>query len=346
MFVLQVAVVKGRGGIATAVAHYERMFRAVGVRSAVVFAGPSADALRAQGVDLLAAPALLTSPLGVALPLLGDLSRAVRERAAGAPLVVLVHSDLALAALRRLFPEAVFAVTCHSDKFKRKAKADLIVTLNEAQAAAAHAALPGESVALLGNPYVAPTPAPLAADGAPRINFVARFIPTKDPLTLLAAAGRLKTQPEIRFIGAGPLEAELRAAASAARVHATFPGWLSTPFAQFHRNDVLVLPSSWEGLPYLLQEALDHGVPIVASDNPGNRAALADGAFGALFPFGDAEALATAIDAALADLDALRAKSEKGRAALHARYGAAPFWRAFSQALDQISGPHSGRRHA
>ncbi len=344
MFVLQAAVVKGRGGIATAVAHYERMFRAVGVRSAVVFSGPSAEALRAEGFDIIEAPPLLTSPLAAALPVLGGLGAAVRARAGGAPIVVLVHSDLALASLRRLLPEARFAVACHSDKFKRKAGADLIVTLNGAQAAAARVALPGEHMALLGNPYVAPPPPPLSADGAPRINFVARFIPTKDPLTLLTAASQLKTQPspEIRFIGAGPLAAELRAAAASGQVRATFPGWLSAPFAAFHRNDILVLPSSWEGLPYLLQEALDHGAPIIASDIPGNRQALGDGAFGALFPFGDAPALAAAIDAALADLDALRAKAEKGRAALQARYGAAPFWQAFSQALDQAS----GQRHA
>ncbi len=342
MFVLQVAVVKGRGGIATAVAHYERMFRAAGVGSAVLFSGPSQDALRAEGFDLIDAPALLTSPLGAMAPLFGDLRRAILARAGSARLVVIVHSDLALGALQRLFPTAAFATPCHSDKLKRKAGADLIVTLNQAQTDAARAAFPAKPVAQLGNPYVAPTPAPLAATGETRVNFVARFIPTKDPLTLLRAAALLGTRPapEVRFIGAGPLEADLRAGAGGARV--SFPGWLNAPFSQFHRNDVLVLPSQWEGLPYLLQEALDHGVPIIAADNSGNRAALADGAYGALFPFGDAAALARAIDAALADLDALRAKAEKGRAALHARYGAAPFWQAFSQALNELP----GRRHA
>ncbi|GAM99993.1 glycosyl transferase [alpha proteobacterium U9-1i] len=343
MFVLQAAIVKGRGGIATAVAHYERMFRAVGVRSAVVFRGPSADALRADGVDVMDAPALLTSPFGAAPFVLDRLRAEVRTRAGAEPLLVIVHSDLALAALRRLFPGALFATPCHSDKFKRKRDADLVIALNQAQADACRAALPGARIALLGNPYVASPATPPASEGALRVNFVARFIPTKSPLTLIAAFAKLKARPCLRFIGAGPLEGEMRAAAAEANVEAEFAGWLSAPFSHFHRNDVLVLPSEWEGLPYLLQEALDHCAPIIAADNPGNRAALADGAYGALFPFGDALALARTIEGALADLDALRAKAEKGRAALHVRYGAEPFWRALTDELNQTPKRRDGR---
>ena len=98
-------------------------------------------------------------------------------------------------------------------------------------------------------------------------------------------------------------------------------------------GDVLVLPSHWEGLPYLLQEALHHGAPVIASDVAGNRAALADGAYGLLFRCGDVAALAKALEAALGDLDGLRAKAEMGRAPLAQRFGAQPFWRALSTAL-------------
>ncbi len=329
MFVLQAAMVKGRGGIATAVGHYERMFRAMGVRSAVVFKGPSAESLRAEGVDLLDAPELLTSPIGGVAPLFGDLRRAIEARARGEPILAIVHSDLALPSLRRLFPHAIFATPCHSDKFKHKRHADLVITLNRAQHELAAAALPGVRCALLGNPYVAAPPETLTEHGVPRLNFVARFTATKDPMTLLAAASLLRTSPppEVRFIGAGGLEAEIKAAASARGATASFPGWLNAPFSTFHRNDVLVLPSHWEGLPYLLQEALDHGIPIVASANAGNMAALGDGAFGELFPVGDAGALARVLEVALADLDGLRGKAEKGRQELRARYGADRFWR-------------------
>ncbi|QGZ94650.1 glycosyltransferase [Terricaulis silvestris] len=335
MFVLQAAVVKGRGGIATAVAHYERMFRAVGVRSAVLFSGPSTDTLREQGNDVIEAPSLLTSPLAGVLPLLSALRSAIEQRAAGEDILVIVHSDLTLPALKRLFPRARFATPCHSDKFKHKARTDLVITLNDTQHALVQAGLPSTRVALLGNPYVASEPVPLATGAAPRFNFVARFTPTKDPLTLLRAAALLSARTEIRFIGAGELDAELRAAAASSGVNATFPGWLTAPLAHFHRNDILVLPSQWEGLPYLLQEAMDHRVPIIAADNPGNRKALADGAYGDLFPFGDASALAAAMRAALADLDGLRAKAEKGRAALRPACGAEAFWRKLTAELEK-----------
>lgn len=334
MFVLQAAMVKGRGGIATAVAHYERMFRAVGVRSAVVFKGPSAESLRAEGVDVLDAPELLTSPIGGVAPLFGDLRHAIEARTRGERILAIVHSDLALPSLRRLLPGATFATPCHSDKFKHKRRADLVITLNRAQHDLARAALPGVRCALLGNPYVAAPAELLTGQGAPRLNFVARFTSTKDPLTLLKAVALMRAPPpEVRFIGAGELEAEVKAAAAKSGVRATFPGWLNAPFSAFHRNDVLVLPSHWEGLPYLLQEALDHGIPIVASDNAGNQVALADGAFGELFPVGDAGALARVLDGALADLDGLRGKAEKGRQQLRARYGADQFWRDLMAAL-------------
>lgn len=338
MFVVQSAVVKGRGGIATAVAHYENMLRAVGVRSVVVFSGPSIDTLRQQGADVLEAPALLTSPLAGALPLLSDLKAQLSSRAGAEPIVVIAHSDLTMPALRRLLPQARFATPCHSDKTKHKRSADLVIALNGAQRDHAVASLPGVPVALLGNPYVAEAAAPLSpSSAAPRFNFVGRFIETKDPLLLARAAVLMTPRASVRFIGDGEMASELRSLCAELGLNdAELPGWSLAPFAEFHRNDILVLPSHWEGLPYLLQEALDHGVPTIATDNAGNRTALGDGAYGALFPVGDAAALADAMRGALADLDALRTKAEKGRAALRARYGAEPFWRALTAELEKV----------
>ena len=334
MFVLQTAVVKSGGGILTAVLHYERMFRALGVRSAVLLGAPSGAALRAEGVDVLSAPELLVSPLGAMLPLFGALRTAIEQRTQGEPIIALIHSDRTLPALKRLFPSARFATPCHSDKFKHKKAADLVVTLNQAQHDLARAALPGVRCALLGNPYVAPPARPLVGEGAPRINFVARFTPTKDPLIVVEALARMPLAPQARFIGAGEMEGEVKAALAARSLAATLPGWIAAPFSDFHRNDILISPSHWEGLPYLLQEALDHGVPIVASDIAGHRAALGDGAYGTLFAAGNAAALADALELALANLDALRAKAEDGRAALREKYDAAPFWRALRTELD------------
>jgi glycosyltransferase involved in cell wall biosynthesis len=335
MFVLQAAVMKGRGGVLSAVLHYAAMFDAVGVTSACIYRGPAKQTLLGAGVQVIDAPAALSSPISVISPAVRALRDRVLEVSGGkAPDALIIHSDLTLAALKRSFPDAAVVTICHSDKLKRKDDADLVIVLNEGQERAARATLKHARVARLGNPFVAPAPAPLADGGPVRLNFVARFIPTKDPLALVNAAALLQAPPPLRFIGDGDLKPAVMAAAEAAGLEAEFPGWLWSPFTHFHRNDILVLPSDWEGLPYLLQEALQKGVPTIASDIPGNRTALGDGAFGALYPLRDNAALAAAIQAALDDLDALRAKAEMGRAALAERYGAAPFWRALRTELN------------
>ena len=185
-FVLQVASVKGRGGITTAVGHYARMFERNGVASAVVFRGPAANELRAQGIDVIDAPSLLLSPIAVAFPL-QRLRAEVAKRAGGSRLIVLAHSDRALPALRRIFPRAFFITPCHSDKFHHKRGADLVITLNPAQSALARVALPHARIRELGNPYAPletrPTPTEHASpsEGMPvRFNFLGRLEGFKD----------------------------------------------------------------------------------------------------------------------------------------------------------------------
>ncbi|MEQ1617731.1 MAG: glycosyltransferase [Terricaulis sp.] len=345
MFVLQVASVKGSGGIATAVAHYERMFRSVGVRSAVLFRGPSFESLRAGGSDMIAAPRLLTSPLSAFAPELSRVRTAVLERAGSDTLAVIVHSDRALPALRRMFSRACMITPCHSDKLKHKAHADLVVTLNPAQQALALTAFPGKRIRELGNPF-----APVAgsrgpnwdedAGGRVRANFLGRLEGFKDPMTALKAfaAADLPPHAEMRVIGTGPLEAELRTFAATSARPIDFAGWLEAPFSHFGQGDLLVLPSTWESYSYVVREALQYGVPIVASDIMVHRDALGGGAFGALFPPGDSAGLARTLEAAFADLPGRRAKAELGREALLARYGPDPFWRELSSEIERLPG--------
>ncbi len=105
------------------------------------------------------------------------------------------------------------------------------------------------------------------------------------------------------LVGDGPehdaLTAQIEAAGLAGRVV------LAASFD--HVDDVLaaadlfVLPSHEEGLSLALLEAMAAGLPIVASDIPGNRLAIRSGSEGLLVPLGDASALARAIESLLAD---------------------------------------------
>lgn len=347
MLALQVAVMKGRGGVFTSLFHYARMFEAVGVRSLCLYRGPAAEPLRAGGVEAIDAPPSLTSPLFAFTPDLRRLRAEVRARGGGDPDFAMVHSDLALRNVRRMFPNAVIMTRCHSDKTKRKRDADIVVTLNPDQHARVTRALAGSRARtfMLGHPFMMdPEPAPAAGEGPVRLNYVARFVAEKEPLTFARALALMRERPAVRLIGDGPLEAELRQELAAHGVAAEFTGWRPQPFEDFIRNDILVLPSSWEGLPWLLLESQVRCVPTIASDIAGNKLALGDGAYGNLFATGDAQALARTLDQAVANLDALRAKAERGRVDMPNRFGPQAFWAGLQGAMAEVKqarSPHA-----
>ena len=161
------------------------------------------------------------------------------------------------------------------------------------------------------------------ADG-PRILYVGRLSAEKNLGTAIAAAAKLSRRWPLRltFIGAGPLESELRCLAAQACVTADFPGVLDhrrLP-ARYQDADVFVLPSFTEGHPKVLLEAMASGLPCVASDCTGNRSLLTDGETGLLFDPGDADALASRLERLFADPAFARRLGERGRARVAAEY--------------------------
>lgn len=142
-------------------------------------------------------------------------------------------------------------------------------------------------------------------DTALIIGFVGRFVPQKDPLNLLRAfdglAGRF---PDIHLVmvGAGPLENSLRSEADtlglSARVH--WPGPEDGP-AIMSAFDIFALPSLYEGMPYVLIEAMARGLPIVATSVGGTSTLLSPGDNGFIVPPGRPDLLCEAISALAAD---------------------------------------------
>jgi glycosyltransferase involved in cell wall biosynthesis len=87
------------------------------------------------------------------------------------------------------------------------------------------------------------------------------------------------------------------------------------------RAAIAVLPSSYgEGVPKALLEAASCGRPIVASDAPGCREAVAAGTTGLLTPPGDVGALASAIRTLAADPALRRRMGAAGRARIVAEF--------------------------
>ncbi|MCL2305142.1 MAG: glycosyltransferase [Planctomycetaceae bacterium] len=131
-------------------------------------------------------------------------------------------------------------------------------------------------------------------EGTPAlIGIVARFCPQKRIKEAIWSSETLKftkTNFHTIIFGDGPeRERLLRYRSSLGltdRVH--FPGYRNDVSRFFPHFDLLWSPSEHEGQSHSVLEAMSYGIPVVASDIPGNRDLVVDGVTGILIPgFGD-----------------------------------------------------------
>jgi glycosyltransferase involved in cell wall biosynthesis len=133
--------------------------------------------------------------------------------------------------------------------------------------------------------------------------------------TLLEAAAMwrdLRPEPLLVIAGEGPLEAALKRQAASLGLDARFPGHRDDIPALLAAAAVFVLPSTWEGQPLILQEALRAGVPIVATRAGGTPVLTGEDA-ALLVPAGDPRRLADAVRSVFTD-PALAARLRKAAA--------------------------------
>jgi glycosyltransferase involved in cell wall biosynthesis len=162
----------------------------------------------------------------------------------------------------------------------------------------------------------------LGCAGRPVVLAAGRLAAQKGLSTLLAAAARWQRRqpvPLLVIAGDGPLAGGLRAQARAAGLATVFLGQRDDIPALLAVADVVVVASSWEGQPLVVQEALRAGRPLVATRVGGVPELTGeDGAL--LVPPADPGRLASAVLAVLDD-------PERGRtlgAAALARAAALP----------------------
>lgn len=136
--------------------------------------------------------------------------------------------------------------------------------------------------------------------GAPLVLSVGRFHAQKDQETLLLA-WRLVTshRPDavLAIVGSGTLESRLSSVICAQGMSNSVR--LVAPretLADAYRDaDVFALSSRWEGLPYVILEAMAHSLPVASTWVDGIPEAVADGSTGLLVPPGDPSALGQAL---------------------------------------------------
>jgi glycosyltransferase involved in cell wall biosynthesis len=104
---------------------------------------------------------------------------------------------------------------------------------------------------------------------------------------------------------------------------------------------VMLLSRGGDGLPRALIEAAACGRPIIATDAPGCRTAVADGINGILVPVGDIEAAAQAIQALARDPRARMRMGAAGRARFEERFTVAKVTGSVLEVYRRLQGEQS-----
>jgi glycosyltransferase involved in cell wall biosynthesis len=122
------------------------------------------------------------------------------------------------------------------------------------------------------------------------------------------AAGLAESLPDARFVlvGGGPDEAQLRSAA-AGLANVVFAGPVEAVGDYLRAFDVFLFPSRHEGLGSILLDALDFGIPVVATRVGGIPEIVEDSVNGMLVDVGHIEGMRDALRALYSDSD-LRAR--------------------------------------
>ncbi len=128
---------------------------------------------------------------------------------------------------------------------------------------------------------------------------VSRLVPEKRHQDLIEAFSQAAL-PDWKLVLVGASDHPDHYAQEVLRAASTAPNIVATGFLTglalrelFAHAGIFVLPSSHEGLPIALLEALSYGLRVIASDIPANRELnLAEGQY---FPMGDVEMLASRI---------------------------------------------------
>lgn len=222
-------------------------------------------------------------------------------RAPRAPLVVTLHNALLAGGAVALAYRALERLVARGAAVVLGVSADLEQRMRELGARqVAHAVVPAPVLGRSTRDRV-DTRTELSVTG-PLVVTVGRLAEQKGlPLLLDAAALLAQRSPAPLFAiaGDGPMEDALRRRIADEGLPVRLLGRRDDVADLLAAADVVVVPSSWEGQPLVVQEALRAGAPLVATAVGGIPDLVGDAAV--LVPYGDPTSLADAIGALLDD---------------------------------------------
>lgn len=161
-----------------------------------------------------------------------------------------------------------------------------------------------------------------------RILFVGRIHRDKNPRALVeqfcALPRDVRSNCELLMAGAGDEKAALMILAehAGAADRIRWLGWQpkeNLP-ALYRSANLLVNPSCYEGMPNVVLEAMASGLPVIASDIPGNRSVVEAGVNGLFFPLEQPAKLGTALLQLFAQRERASALGRAGRTLALDRY--------------------------
>ena len=265
------------------------------------------------------------------------LLRYLRRERPGALLSVLAGTNAAALLAKKLFARGLWTVVRRASTFTpdyaasgfrtrmvmRLEKyllpsADAILVPSRGAADDLARSVPGAShlVRVVHNPVVWPDHAARAGmpvehpwfrdPDVPVILSAGRLVALKGHASLLRAFAELVRSRPARLVvlGEGPERRGLMDLARDLEIEriVDFPGFHVNPLPYMTRAGVFVLPSTYEGFPNALVQAMACGTPVVSTDCPsGPGEILEDGRWGRLVPVNDPGSLAAAIRETLDD---------------------------------------------
>jgi glycosyltransferase involved in cell wall biosynthesis len=189
--------------------------------------------------------------------------------------------------------------------------------------------LPADRVVHVPNgiPSAAMTSRPKTRNGHPiRLGFLGRLVPQKNPLFLVpvlqALERRIPERWNLVIAGEGPLRAELGRALEDNDLtpRVSWLGETDGPRGLFDRVDLLCLPSTWEGQPLSLLEAMQAGVVPLVRRLPSLEELLGGGEPAGLLLPADPDAWAEAICALLDSPGRVVSMANEGRRRIERRH--------------------------